>query len=433
MMPGAPMASLVMLYLFIHRVAVKPSSSMSESRPALAVLQLKRHEERRLNTGHLWIYSNEVDTARTPLHAFEAGQAVRIESSTGRPLGTAYVNPHSLICARIVSRDSARVLDRALLVQRIRTALALRGRLYRAPYYRLIYGEADALPGLVVDRYGDVLVVQLTTAGMERLKDEVLAALDEVIGPAAVLLRNDSPIRQLEGLPSYVESFGPVPEYIELEEDGVRFQISVSKGQKTGWFFDQRDNRLRLDRYARGARVLDLFSYTGAWGIRAAMHGAREVLCVDSSQEALDRLQASTELNGLVNRATGRKGEAFDVLRSLRESGEQFDLIVLDPPAFIKRKKDSKAGQEAYLRLNQLAMEVLTSDGILVSASCSWHLEAAKLQQILLQAARHQARGLQILEYGRQSADHPVHPAIPESEYLKAFYCRVVKGRNVLC
>lgn len=412
---------------------MKPSSRTLDTRPALPILQLKRREERRLRAGHLWIYSNEVDAARTPLHAFEPGQPVRIESGTGRPLGAGYVNPHSLICARIVSRDSARILDQALLVQRTEMALALRGRLYPAPYYRLVYGEADGLPGLVVDRYGDVLVVQLTTAGMERVKDEVLAALDEVIRPAAVLLRNDSPIRQLEGLPSYVESVGTVPEYIELDEDGVRFQISLRKGQKTGWFFDQRDNRLRLDRYVRDARVLDLFSYTGAWGIRAAMRGAREVLCVDSSQEALDRLEANAQLNGLADTTTGRKGDAFEVLRSLREAGEQFELIILDPPAFIKRKKDLKAGQEAYLRLNQLAIQVLTPDGILVSASCSWHLEAAKLQQILLQAARHHGHGLQILEYGRQSADHPVHPAIPESEYLKAFYCRVVKGKSALC
>lgn len=404
---------------------MNPSIAHAES-TVLASLRLKKNEERRLRAGHLWIYSNEIDTGHTPLSGFEPGQPVLIEAANGKPLGTGYVNPHSLICARLVSRDPAHALGKSLLVHRLNVALALRERLYARPYYRLVHGEGDALPGLVVDRYGDVLVVQLTTAGMERARDAVIEALQKVIKPSAVLLRNDSSIRVLEGLGSYLEVIGELPEQIELEENGLRFRVAAQSGQKTGWFYDQRENRARLLRYVKGMRVLDMFSYVGGWGIQAAAAGASEVLCVDASQDALTQVTANAELNNLQARVRTQKGDAFDVLRELREAREHFDVIVLDPPAFIKRKKDAKAGVEAYQRINQQAMQVLSKDGILVSASCSYHLEASALQQVVLAASRHVDRSLQILERGRQSADHPMHPAIPETEYLKALYCRVL-------
>lgn len=387
---------------------------------------MKKNEERRLRAGHLWVYSNEVDSARTPLTAFAPGQPVLIEAANGKALGSGYVNPHSLICARLVSRDPAHVLGRSLLVHRLNVALALRERLYAQPYYRLVHGEGDALPGLVVDRYRDVLVVQFTTAGMEQARDAVLEALQKVCKPVGILLRNDSPVRTLEGLHNYVETIGSVPDRIDLEENGVRFRVSVQAGQKTGWFYDQRENRARLARYVKGLRVLDLFSYVGGWGVQAACAGANEVVCVDASQDALTHVGVNAELNGVQDRVHTRKGDAFDVLRELREAREHFDVVVLDPPAFIKRKKDVKAGIEAYQRINQQAMQVLAKDGILVSASCSYHLEAGSLQQIVLAAARHLDRSVQILERGRQGPDHPAHAAIPETEYLKALYCRVL-------
>ncbi|MBU1190383.1 MAG: class I SAM-dependent rRNA methyltransferase [Gammaproteobacteria bacterium] len=392
----------------------------------LAPLRLKKNEERRLRAGHLWVYSNEVDTKQTPLTAFEPGQLVMIEASNGKSLGTGYVNPHSLICARLVSRDPAHALSKSLLVHRLNVALALRERLYDKPYYRLVHGEGDALPGLVVDRYGDVLVVQLTTAGMERAREAVIEALHKVIKPTGILMRNDSPIRVMEGLENYIEAIGDVPDTLDLEENGVRFRVSAQSGQKTGWFYDQRENRARLFRYVKGMRVLDLFSYVGGWGVQAAVAGAREVTCVDASHDALMQVAVNAELNAVQSRVLVRKGDAFDVLRELREAREHFDVIVLDPPAFIKRRKDAKAGLEAYQRINQQAMQVLTKDGILVSASCSYHLEASALQQLVLAASRHVDRSMQILERGRQGADHPMNPAIPETEYLKALYCRVL-------
>lgn len=391
---------------------------------SLPPLRLKRHEDRRLRAGHLWVFSNEVDVAATPLVAFEPGVAVQIQDHRGAALGTGYVNPRSLIAARLVSRDPRAVPDRALLVERVRRALALREALFPAPFYRLVFGESDGLPGLVVDRYGDVLVAQLTTAGMERLRDDVVAALDEVLSPRGILLRNDTGGRALEGLPSYVETAaGEVPETVSLEENGVRFEAPLS-GQKTGWFYDHRMNRARLQAYVRGGRVLDVFSYVGGWGVQAAVAGAAETVCVDASAPALEWVGRNAELNGVADRVSTVRGDAFDVLRDLAERGEHFDAVVLDPPAFIKRKKDLEAGTEAYRRLAGLGMEVLRPGGTLVSASCSFHMPREALQDAMLRASRRLRRELQVVEQGHQGPDHPVHPAIPETAYLKAFFGR---------
>ena len=399
----------------------------SVSPAEFAPLRLRKDEDRRLRAGHLWVYSNEVDVAATPLREFQPGQPVAIQASNGKFLGTGYINPNALLCARLVSRDPEHPLSPSLLVHRLNVALSLRERLYAKPFYRLVYGEGDGLPGLIVDRYGEVCVAQLTTAGMERLKDEVLAALQKVLKPAAVLWRNDSPTRALEGLEQYVaDAAGAVPATVEIEEDGLRFQAAPRTGQKTGWFYDQRDNRARLDRYVQGRRVLDVFSYTGAWGIRAAARGAREVLCVDSSTAALEQLATNAALSRVSDRVYTRQGDAFEVLKALREARERFDVVIVDPPAFIKRRKDFKEGALAYRRLNEMAMQVLDRDGILMSCSCSQLLARDALIQTLLQGSRHLDRNLVILEQGRQGPDHPVHPAIPETDYLKVILARVL-------
>lgn len=393
----------------------------------LAPLRLRRNEDRRLRAGHIWIFSNEVDTQATPLAAFESGQAVIIEDAKGNVLGTGYVNPHALICARLVSRDSRYVLDQSLLTHRLNIALSLRERLFPEPFYRLVFGDADALPGLVVDRYGDILVAQITTAGMERVKNDIVAALNKVIRPTAIWLRNDSSIRALEGLPSYSETaLGDVPETVEVVEHGVRFEVPLRAGQKTGWFYDQRMNRGRLRAYAKGARVLDVFSYLGGFGLNAAAADAAEVVCADSSATAVAGIRRNADLNGLGERVRVEQDDAFELLRRLRAERERFDIVVLDPPALIKRKKDIKEGTQAYRRLNQMAMQILGKDGILVSCSCSYHLARESLRDVLLQASRHVDRFLALIEEGHQAPDHPVHPAIPETAYLKAFIARVL-------
>jgi 23S rRNA (cytosine1962-C5)-methyltransferase len=393
----------------------------------LAPLYLKKNEERRLRNGHLWVYSNEVDIARSPLADFAPGQQVRLTGNDGKAIGNGYVNPHSLICARLVSRSPDYLLDRSLLVHRLKVALSLRERLFDKPFYRLVYGESDALPGLVVDRFGDVLVAQLNTAGMEAVKGEVAEALDKVLKPRALLWRNDSSARALEGLDSYVETaLGEVPESIGIEENATRFEVPLLSGQKTGWFYDHRMNRQRVQQLARGMRVLDVFSYIGGWGIEAAGAGADKVICIDSSARALDQLERNAALNGVSDKVESIQGDAFDALKALRADREQFDMVIVDPPAFIKRRKDVKKGVEAYRRINQAAMQLLGKDGILVSASCSWHLQRDTLRDLLHSASRHLDRSLQIIGQGHQGPDHPVHPAIPETDYIKCLIGRVV-------
>jgi 23S rRNA (cytosine1962-C5)-methyltransferase len=398
---------------------------MTDPREAaqLPVLRLKRNEDRRLHAGHLWIFSNEVDTGQTPLPKFKAGELVRVLAHNDRALGLAYVNPQSLIAARLL--ETWKIPDTVWLAARIRTAMTLRDRLYPKPYYRLVYGESDGLPGLVVDRYGSSCVAQIGTAGMEQLKPQIREALSQVVKCEALLFKNDSAAREMEGLPSYVEAVkGSFDAPALVAEDGLEFQAPLLEGQKTGWFFDQAANRRALSKYVTaGARVLDVFSYVGAWGIRAAHHGAREVTCVDSSAAALDLAAANAQRNR-VKLAT-HKGDAFDVLEEFARQGARFDVVIVDPPAFAKRKKDLPKALAAYKRLNQLAIQVIAPEGILVSCSCSFHVSAEELQDAIAKAARGADKHVQILEMGGQAPDHPVHPAIPETRYLKAYFCRI--------
>lgn len=393
------------------------------------VLRLKRGEARRLRAGHCWIFSNEVDTAATPLKAFTPGDPVLIEAAGGKPVGWGYVNPHSLIAARLVSRDVSQPMSLRLLAERLATARSLREACFDLPYYRAAFGEADGLPGLVVDRFGDYLVAQVTTAGMERVLETIIEALRRVYEPRSILLRNDGAIRELEGLERYSRvALGEFPERVEVVENGCRFLANPLGGQKTGWYYDHRTNRARLSRLAKGRRVLDLFSYIGAWGVQLAVAGAEQVTCVDASPGALEMAGENAERNGVTGGFELLQGDAFDVLAHLRGEGRRYDLVVLDPPAFIKRRKDYRKGVEAYRRLNQAAMQLVEPGGLLLSASCSHHLEVETLRDLLLRSARHLDRTLQIIDAGGQAADHPVHPAIPETAYLKALLTRILPG-----
>jgi 23S rRNA (cytosine1962-C5)-methyltransferase len=388
----------------------------------LPVLKLKRGEDRRLRAGHLWIFSNEVDTQATPLTQFEPGAAVQVHSDRDQFLGFAYVNPRTLIAARIVGRDAAYPLDASLLVHRLRVALALRERLYREPYYRLVFGESDGLPGLVVDRYGDILVAQSGTAGIDRLRGDIEAALTKVVGNLTVVWKNDSSARELEGLEMSVSA----PDEVKVREQDCDFVAPLAQGQKTGWFYDQAANRERLRRYLPpGARVLDVCSYVGAWAVTALKGGAGSATCVDSSATALAYVERNARANGVSVEAI--RDDAFDALEALQEQGARYDVVILDPPAFAKRKKDAPQAQAAYRKLNQLALPLIDRDGLLVSCSCSYHMGADDLVAAIQSAARHGSRFVQVLEHGGQSPDHPVHPAIPETRYLKSFFCRVTR------
>ncbi len=391
----------------------------------LPQLRLKHGEDRRIHAGHMWVFSNEVDTAATPLGNFSPGDYCRLMSSRDKFLGYAYINPHALICARILSRDVRQLPGEALIVQRLRVAQSLRRALYERPYHRLVFGESDALPGLVLDRFDDLVIGQIATAGMEARKAEIEAAVQKVFGASTLIWKNDGSARSLEELPSYVEAaYGSVPETLEVEESGLRFTVPLAAAQKTGWFYDQAMNRQALRKYVGGARVLDVFSYVGAWGLGALRAGATEVTCVDSSAPALQALQANAAANGL--KPNVLRGDAFEVLQQLHADGRRFDVVIIDPPAFINRRKDIPKGEAAYKRLNQLALQLLERDGILVSCSCSYHLEASHLLDAIQRAARTLGRFVQVVEVGGQAPDHPLHPAIPETRYLKAFFCRAV-------
>jgi 23S rRNA (cytosine1962-C5)-methyltransferase len=390
-------------------------------------LYLKRGEDARLRAGHLWVFANEVDVARSPLASFEAGEPCVVVAANDKPIGVGYVNPHSLICARVVARGIEHPLDASLLTHRLQVALALRARLDAEPYYRLLYGESDGVPGLTLDRFDDVIVAQATTAGIERLKPQVEAAVQKVIKPRALIWKNDAGIRALEGLADYVGvGFGEPPATLRVREGGVEFAVDAQGGQKTGWFYDQRTNRDALAPYVKGARVLDMFAYLGGWGLRAAAMGAQEVVCVDASAAAVELTSQNAGHNGLADRVRAERADAFDFLKGLRERHEHFDVVVLDPPAFVKRKKDLKEGALAYRRINEAAMQVLARDGILVTCSCSYHMPRAGLLDAVQRGARHLDRNVQVLQQLQQAPDHPVHPAIPETDYLKGFICRVL-------
>ncbi len=401
------------------------SSSHSNSEH-LPVIRLKPREDKRLRQGHLWVYSNEVDVKATPLKGMPVGALVSLQSASGQPLGVMTLNPNHLICGRILTRNADAKINETFFKGRVELALSLREALFNEPYYRLIYGDSDQLPGVVVDRFGDTLVVQISSAGMEALLEPLIQALDTVVQPERILLKNDGKMRSTEGLEEYVRAAkGELPDSLRLSENGVTFEVPFITGQKTGWFYDHRPNRQRLQQLVKGKRVLDICSYVGGWGIQAAAAGATEVVCVDASAEALRYVEHNAALNQASDRVQTIKGDAFKVMQQLQAEGERFDVVVVDPPALIARRKDIKAGESAYYAWNQAALRLLNSGGWLFSASCSMHLGYDRLRDLIRAAGREVDRQLQFVEIGHQGMDHPIHPAIPETEYIKSLLVRV--------
>ncbi len=388
----------------------------------MSALTLLPRADRRVRLGHAWVFSNEVDVDKSPLTAFAPGDLAVVRDSYNKPVGLAYVNPGSLICARILTSNVRAQIDQDWWTQRLRRAFALRESIYPTPHYRAVYGESDGCPGLVVDRYGDVLVAQLNTAGIVRRREQIVRALQAIAEPRGILLRSAGSVRQIEGIEEFDEAIGDVPDYAEVVEENATFMAPLRTGQKTGYFYDQRDNRSRLSRYVAGKSVLDMYSYIGSWGVRAAKFGASHVVCGDSSAAALDCVRANADRNGM--RIETLHGDALETLLSLASQGRKFDVVIVDPPALIKRRKDAAAGAQLYAKLNRFAFEVLKPDGLLVSCSCSHHLEAEALQRALLSASKDAGRRMQILERHAHAPDHPIHPAMPETEYLKAFFVR---------
>ncbi len=386
-------------------------------RPRVVLLP-GRHK--RVKSGHPWAYSNEIvlDPATKSL---APGSTVAVLSDSGESLGVAFLNPHSLVALRMLARDSATMIDRDFLMARLRRALALRQCQFDGPYYRLVNAEGDGLPGLVIDRYGDVLACQLNAAGIDRLRGPLIAAAEELLEPATVVLRNDTALRALEGLEAGVEVRGrPLDGPVSLVENGVAFDVDLAGGQKTGWFFDQRANRAFMATLAKDARVLDLYSFVGGFGVQAAVAGAGEVTLVDRSAAALGLAEQAAKANRVVGRCRFVKAAAFAEAEARAGRGERFDVVIADPPAFVKSRKDLGAGLKGYRKLARLAARLVEPGGFLFLASCSHNVSADAFAQAVGRGLADARRGGRIIRAAGAGPDHPVHPYLPESVYLKS-------------
>lgn len=390
-------------------------------------LVITQRAEKRLKQGHLWIYSNEIEQNKTPLKSFDECEQVAIHSDTGKLLAYAMLNPKNLICGKII--DTKSPLDKHLLQRKIQEANQLRENYYSSPFYRLCYAEADFIPGLIIDRFNAHAVVQITHACLEPFSETIAEILLEDYSFHGVIVRLDAQSRRAEGLEQKPHLlFGDTPEELEVTENNSRFILPATTGQKTGWFYDHRDNRAKAAEFAQGKRVLDVFSYIGAWGFACLAKGAAEVVSIDSQSNATTWQKKSAELNGFSEKIDIIQQDAFKALERLAEEKEKFDLVILDPPAFIKKKKDKHNGEKAYQRINELGIRLLSPGGFLMSASCSMHLSNSTLQRIVQKSARHIDRRARLCYKGGHPLDHPVHPGIPETEYLKAQLYQIVQS-----
>lgn len=383
-------------------------------------LRLRPGHDRRLRAGHPWVFSNELDWSADMRH-LAPGVVVRLEAAGGRPEGTFMFNPRSLIAARRLSRDPEALIDHEFVAGRLGRAGALRSRLFAAPFHRLCHAEGDGLPGLIIDRYGDVFVVSHNTAGMAGLETEILEALTGLYAPAAVVARDDSPARALEGLTERVVLLaGTLPQRVVVEEGGVTFPVDPLGGQKTGWFYDQRFNRDAVAALARGGRVLDVYCHTGAFGLRCAADGAAHVTLADRSEPALALAAETVRANGVAERIELLRAEAFGLLERLAGEGARYDLVVCDPPAFAKSRKDHGPALKGYEKLARLAASVVAPGGFLFLASCSHHVTAEEFATCVARGLTRADREGRVVRSAGAGPDHPVHPHLPESAYLKS-------------
>ena len=382
-------------------------------------IRLQPGRDRRIRAGHPWAYSNELQLDAAA-KALPAGSVINLADANGRNLGTATFNLHSLIAVRLYARHPDAALDAAFLAGKLRAALALRERLYTAPFYRLVHAEGDALPGFVIDRYGDVIAVQANTAGAEALTPALLEALQAVLKPRAIVLRNDGDVRRLEGLETGVRlGAGSLDGPVEIVENGCRFLTDPLGGQKTGFYFDLSQARGEVARLARGGSMLDLYCHTGAFGLQALRHGATSLLAVDRSEPALAIAAQSAALNGLTDKVRFERNDAFAALEKLGGEGARFATVVADPPSFVKSKKELASGARGYRKLARLAAAVTAPHGFLFIASCSHNMPAELFDAEVAAGIAAANRTGRILYSGGAAPDHPVPPSLPEAAYIK--------------
>jgi len=388
-------------------------------------ITLNKNEERRIKSGHPWVFSNEIREVAGERYA---GVVAELYDAAGSFIGVGHYNPHSLIAFRLVSRQKENIDTVEFFEQRIAAAVAHRRVRYPGlATFRAVYGESDFLPGLVVDRYGDYLSLQMLSAGMDSCREQIVEALRRVLSPTGIIARNDVSVRALEGLAEKVELlWGEIPETVEMEENGLRFLVNLREGQKTGGFLDQKQNHLLLREICPGKSVLDCFCYAGSWGIHAASFGARSVLGIDISTRAVELARLNAKLNGVADRVRFEECDAFERLRSLNQEGRSFGVIVMDPPAFVKSRKNIAEATKGYLTVNRRALELLEPGGYLITCSCSYHMGREPFREMLVQAVRLAKREVRLVETCSQAPDHPVLLSFPESEYLKCFVLQAV-------
>ncbi|TDA68836.1 MAG: class I SAM-dependent rRNA methyltransferase [Clostridia bacterium] len=390
----------------------------------MAVCLLAPGRDKRVRAGHPWVYRTEIAEVRGE---FTPGDTVTVVDARGRFLGRGYINPRSQIAVRLVTRVDEPV-DASLFRRRLEEALAYRQVVApEAEACRLVFAESDRLPGLIVDRFGPYLVLQSLTLGMERWQETVVGLLVELTGVEGVYARNDVPVRELEGLEQNTGYlWGGFDPLVTIRENQVLLAVDLARGQKSGHFLDQRENRAALRPYVAGARVLDCFCHTGGFALHATIYGAGSVLGLDISETAVAQARHNATLNGLEDRCEFRVANVFDALREMDASGQRFDVIILDPPAFVKNRQALEGAIRGYKEINLRAMKLLPPGGFLFTASCSYHLAEELFQEVLAEAAADVRRTLRVIEIRHQARDHPVLLPYRESCYLKFFICQVL-------
>ena len=394
----------------------------------LAIVTLKKGEGRTIKSGGAWIFDNEIETI---MGHFENGDIVRVQDFDGYPMGKGFINQNSKIRVRMMTRREDAVIDREFLRMRVKDAWEYRKHTVDISSCRIIFGEADFLPGLVVDKFSDVLVVESLALGIDRMKTEILNLLKEVLAEDGIQIRgiyerSDAKVRLNEGM-DRVKGFlsEPFDTNVPITENGIRYLVDVKEGQKTGFFLDQKYNRLAIQRLCRDARVLDCFTHTGSFALNAALGGARSVLGVDASESGCARARENTRLNGMEDRVEFLCADVFELLPELERKGEKFDVVILDPPAFTKSRNSIKNAVKGYREINLRAMKLVKDGGFLATCSCSHFMDYALFPQTIHQAARNVHKRLRQVEYRTQAADHPILWAAEESYYLKFYIFQV--------
>ena len=388
----------------------------------MAIVTLRKTRETSVRAGHPWIYASEIDKVDGE---FENGDIVEVHNYRGGFVGRAFYNPQSVISIRMLTTKDE-PCDRDFFRARIQDAWDYRKALCDPGSCRLIYSESDFLPGLIVDKFGDYLSVQILSLGIERIRDMIVELLAEIVAPKGIYERSDVPVRRHEGLEMRSGLlWGEVPERVDMVENGIVFSVDLINGQKTGFFLDQKQNRAGMAPFCKDAKVLDCFCHNGSFSLHAAKFGAKSVLGVDISEEALVVARENAKRNGLTN-VTFEAHNCFDHLRELTDAGEKFDLVILDPPAFTKSKATVPSALRGYKEINLRGLKLVRPGGYLVTCSCSQHVSAEMFQQMINEAVRDSKSRVRMIEYRTQGYDHPILPAAPETKYLKCMYLQVL-------